>query len=327
MTAVSRAQRAPMLQAAPWLRMYVAPVDRQTGSPGVFDPSAHLPFDPDAPPAPWIGLGAIRNFSRKSESQSTLLESGTKQLARAQARSRVGATVEFEFLQWGKLQLAIAAGSQQMNVLESPFGAGDRPSGGPPSGWAAVFPGSTATEIVLGEGNTAAFAPGDLIAVDADYAQQTGFVGAGAAAAYVTDPAAVAHDPHYIRRVTFNVSRVRSKTATTLQLAQPLPAGAPTPAMSVQRILGFVDRECGSFRQEWSALFVTGSALGGRVFHHYPRLQTMACGGEAPVTLADGLDIWALPARLLALPVRDVNDGEEVVSFRTYVPAPDAALY
>ena len=59
----------------------------------------------------------------------------------------------------------------------------------------------------------------------------------------------------FIRRVTFNVSRVSSKTPTSLLLAQPL-IGPPTSGMGVQRVVAFVDREGSSFFQEWSGLFV-----------------------------------------------------------------------
>ena len=44
-----------------------------------------------------------------------------------------------------------------------------------------------------------------MLAVDADYQQQTGYVGTGIAAAYVNDPADVNRDANYVRRVTFNL--------------------------------------------------------------------------------------------------------------------------
>ncbi len=48
-----------------------------------------------------------------------------------------------------------------------------------------------------------------------------------------------------------------------------------------------MDREGGSFYQEWSALFVMEGSQGERIFFHYPRLQTMT-GAEESVTPLNG---------------------------------------
>ncbi len=65
-----------------------------------------------------------------------------------------------------------------------------------------------------------------------------------------------------MRRVTFNVGRVAEVTATSVMLAQPLLAGAPAAGASAQVVVAFVDREGGSFFQEWSALFVAEPGIG-----------------------------------------------------------------
>ena len=54
-----------------------------------------------------------------------------------------------------------------------------------------MLDGSSAGEILLGAGAVDDFAIGDILAVDLDYGQQTGWVGSGIAAAYVKDPADV----------------------------------------------------------------------------------------------------------------------------------------
>ena len=53
----------------------------------------------------------------------------------------------------------------------------------------------------------------------------------------------------------------------------------------LQAITGFVDREGGSFYQEWSALFVMQGSQGDRIFFHYPRLQSMAGAEESAIPL------------------------------------------
>ncbi len=136
------------------------------------------------------------------------------------------------------------------------------PSGGTPAPGVAVLPGSTATELIFGAGVGSTFSAGCLIAVDVDYQQQTGYVGSGIAAAYVSSPAAVKQDPNYVRRVTFNVGRVAEVTATSVVLAQPLLGGVPAAGASAQVVVAFVDREGGSFFQEWSALFVAEDESG-----------------------------------------------------------------
>jgi hypothetical protein len=71
-------------------------------------------------------------------------------------------------------------------------------------------------------------------------------------------------DVDYIRRVTFNVALVAQVNSTGLTLAEPLPGGAPATGRKVQAVTGFVDREGGSFYQEWSALFVMQGSQGER---------------------------------------------------------------
>src|SRR5208337_5507584 len=111
---------------------------------------------------------------------------------------------------------------------------------------------------------------------------QTGFVGAPVSGAYVRQTVT---DVDYIRRVTFNVALVSQVNSTGLTLAEPLPGGAPASGAKLQAVSGFVDREGGSFYQEWSALFVMQGSQGERIFFHYPRLQTMASAQEAAIPM------------------------------------------
>ena len=193
-----------MAPVARRVRAYFAPVDRVSGTPTVFDPAR--PFDLDAPCAPWIELGAIDNFRRTPATKLEVIYRGAKAAAAAQFRSQLEARVEFDFREWGKLQMALAAGSQHMNVLAEADGAAARASGGAAAPAVALAANSTATELIFAAAPP--FEAGDLVAVDIDYADQTGYVGSGVAAAFVRNPADVQHDPDYIRRVTFNIGRV-----------------------------------------------------------------------------------------------------------------------
>ena len=62
----------------------------------------------------------------------------------------VEATVSLEFESWGKLQMALAAGSQQMNLLRTAAGAAANGSGGVAAAAVALSAGSTATALNVG---------------------------------------------------------------------------------------------------------------------------------------------------------------------------------
>ena len=337
------------------VRAYFAPVDRVQQQPTIFDPSVNGRFCSDAPPAPWISLGWIENFARKSASQFGGLVTGSPGTTQVQLRETVDATVSFCFKQWSKLSMALAAGSEHMNLIAPAAGAAANGSGGKGVAAAGLAAGSTATFLAMASADAAAFSPGALVTVDVDYAGQTGYVGSGVAGAFVQSAAAVSSDPDYIRRVSFNVARVASVSSTGLTLAQPLIAGTPVSGMKVQAIGGFVDREGGSFFQEWSGLFVIDGQQGERILFHYPRLQLMAGAAEdssklgGPQTakqpraagstpsphsaaekdtssLAAPLERIALSAAFRALPVTDANDGAQVVCFRSFLPSAAALI-
>lgn len=255
MTANSFAAPAPVARR---VRAYFAPVDRTTQIPVLFDPAQMNPFDLDAPPAPWIDLGWIQNFARKSTSKGAAILTGIPASTLEQTRGTLGAELAFEFLSWTKLTMALATGSQHMNLLAAPTGGTSAADGGQATPAVTVQSGSTASSIQLTLTDAAGFSPGSMIAVDADYAGQTGYVGSPISGAYLRQPLA---DLDYIRRVTFNVGLVLGVSSGSLILAQPLPGGAPQAGAKVQAITGFVDREGGSFYQEWSALFVMRSGL------------------------------------------------------------------
>lgn len=327
--------RAAMVPVTREMRAYFAPVIRANETPAIFDPGLCGVFPLNSPPSPWLDLGWVENFERWYDTPTDVVRSGGRTLPVTQFRGPQEARVEFDFRQWGKLQMALAGGSEHMNVL-APAGASasPAPSGGTPAAGAAVLAGSTASELVIGPGVGSMFSAGCLVAVDVDYQQQIGYVGSGIAAAYVSSSAAVKQDPNYVRRVTFNVSRVAEVTTTSLVLSQPLPGGAPAPGASAQVVVAFVDREGGSFFQEWSALFVAEEESGGRVCFYYPRLSAgsgrVSAGRvvrEHFTAIEKPLSAISLRASFLALPYTDTNDGQSVLCYRSYFPAAMAAAY
>jgi hypothetical protein len=309
------------------VRAYFAPVNRAAQAPVLFDPSQQGAFSLAAPPAPWIDLGWIQDFARTPASKSTALLTGIPAAALQQVRESVQAQVSLQFLNWTKLTMALATGSQHMNVLSvagDPALAADGAAAAPP-----VIPqsGSTSTSILLASSDAAKFAAGSIIALDVDYTGQTGYVGTPVAGAYVRQALT---DVDYIRRVTFNVALVAQVAPTGFTLAGPLPGGAPAAGAKLQAVTGFVDREGGSFYQEWSALFLMQGSQGERIFFHYPRLQSMSGAEEAIAPLngkdRNGQSRVTLKGQFLALLVTDPLDGERVVCYRSFLPAANAIV-
>ncbi len=309
------------------VRAYFAPVNRITQTPVLFDAAEQGGFSLDSPPAPWMSLGWIQDFSRKAASKSSKLLTGVPAATLEQVRETLEAQVSLQFLSWTKLTMALATGSQHMNLLDAATGASAAADGAQAA--AAVTPqtGSTATTILLTAADAAKFAVGSMIAIDEDYTGQTGFVGAPISGAYVRQALA---DVDYIRRVTFNVALVSEVTSTGLTLAGPLPGGAPTAGEKLQVITGFVDREGGTFYQEWSALFVMQGSQGERIFFHYPRLQSITGAEESTIPLdgknKSGFSRVVLKGQYLALPVTDPIDGERVLCYRSFLPASKALV-
>lgn len=309
------------------VRAYFAPVARTTQTPVLFDASAQGDFDLDAPPLPWISLGWIKDFVRKPTSKTAAVLTGIPAVPLDQVRESVQAEVSFQFSSWTKLTMALATGSQHMNLLAPATEATASADGATAATAVSVLSGSTATAIVLNLSDASNFSAGDIVAIDADYSGTTGYVGTPVSGAYVKSALS---DVDYIRRVTFNVGLIASVNAATLALAASLPGGVPATSAKLQKVIGFVDREGGSFYQEWSALFVIEGSQDERIFFHYPRLQSMASAEESAESLdakqKGGLARVLLNARFMAFPVTDALDGERVVCYRSFLPAANALV-
>jgi hypothetical protein len=327
MSSSPNAKRSQMSPLGRSVRAYLAPIDRAAGLIAAFDPAAHGQFPLDSPPAPWLDLGWVENFQRASATKYDVMRTGLNGAMTLQYRGQPDAQLEFDLPSWGKLQMALAGGSQQMNVLAEVARTLPQGSGGEAIAASPLQSGSTAAQLVLTADQLPHFDLGDVVAVDADYTGQTGYLGAGAPGAYLSLPLDPALHVDFIRRITFNVSRVASKTDSSLLLAQPLLAAPTVPGMSVQRVMAFVDREGSSFFQEWSGLFIVAADSGGRACFYYPRLQVAASPREVRQDLSGPLFSHMLHASLHAFPAPDLNDGETVLCYRSYFPASTAAVY
>jgi hypothetical protein len=315
-------KRAGMQEYFGEVRAYFAPVNRSTETGTVFDPSVE--FDLENPPSPWISLGLVRNFKRVAKSTMGAVRTGAAGVTQTQFRKLVEAQVSLDFCEWGKLQMALAASSQHMNVLES-SGTAARASGGAAKAGVAIQAGSTASLIVLDPSVLGTYSVGELVVVDVDWASGMTELGTGNTGAIV--PATATLDCDAVRRVSYNVGCVASVTATGLQLDAPLAGGAPPSGAKVQKVVGFVDREGASFLQEWSAVFALREESGGRVYFYYPRLQAASSAEETIAKMEGGVSAAYLHAEFAALATTDANDGETVVCYRSAIPAAETPAY
>ena len=309
------------------VRAYFAPINRNAQTPVLFDPAQQGQFSLEAPPAPWITLGWIQNFSRKPLSKSAAVLTGIPAATLGQVRETLEAQVSLEFLSWTKLTMALATGSQHMNVLAAGSGAGASADGLQAAPAVTLQSGSNATQIMLAASDAQKFEAGSIVAIDVDNTGQTGYVGSPIAGAYLRQAVT---DVDYVRRVTFNIALVSGVSNSGLTLAEPLPGGAPAAGTKAQSVVGFVDREGGSFYQEWSALFVLEGSQGERILFHYPRLQPAAGAEETMTPLSskqqNGHSRVMLNGRFIALPVTDPLDNERVVCYRSFLPAANSLV-
>ncbi len=310
----------------------------------LFDASEEGEFNLDSPPTPWISLGWIRDFVRKPMGKLVPVVTGMPPTVLEQSWELLDTQVSFHFLSWTKLTMALAAGSQHMNLLLPMTNAAASPDGATAIPAVPVQTGATATFLPLASADAATFTAGQMVAVDVDYTGQTGFVGTGVSGSYVKTALT---DVNYIRRVTYNVARIAAVTNAGLTLGEPLMVGAPTSGMKAQAVVGFVDREGGSFFPEWSGLFVLEGSQGERIFYHYPRLQPVVGSVEKPLVPSKPtpleveerlkplvvtpkyqgtLEQMPLTALCRALPVTDPLDGELVLCYRSFLPAANALV-
>jgi len=319
------ARQSQMRPLAEAVRAYVAPVDRTTGSSVPFDPSAQGEFDLDLPPAPFLDLGWVENFHRVSATKYEALRTGPEGCVAAQFTEQLDGALEFDLPNWGKLQMAVAGGGLQINVLATSIASDVRASGGAAIPAAYLQGEPTMVELPLAPEALGNFRVGDVVAVDWDYRGETGYIGSGAPGSYLATALDAATHKDLIRRVTFNVSRVSYKTDTSLYLGQGLIGGAQV-GMGVQKVAALLDREGGSYYQEWAALFVIAGGTGGRTCFYYPRVQAASGASEVQRTIEGPLFSNMLHAKLRALPSVDPNDGETVLCYRSYFPAKNAKV-
>ena len=198
------AKRSQMAPTARSVRAYAAPINRVTGAIVAFDP-AQGPFNLDLPPAPWIHLAG-------SKTSSAPPRPGTTHSVPAPLPASRFSTAPSPRPAWSSTFLLGAScdGALWWHPATERSRRAARilpqPSGGMPLPASPLQTGSTYSQIVLASDQLANFSVGDIVAVDVDYNGQTGYLGSGAAGAYLASPLNGQQYFDFVRRITFNVA-------------------------------------------------------------------------------------------------------------------------
>ena len=112
------------------VRAYFAPVNRVAQTPVVFDPAEQGGFTLMRRPRHGSTSAIFRTFSA-SRKQERPIVTGIPAAPLEQVRETLGAQVSFQFLSWTKLTMALATGSQHMNLLAAASGARPAADGAP----------------------------------------------------------------------------------------------------------------------------------------------------------------------------------------------------
>lgn len=319
------------------------------------------PFNFNSLPPGYVDLGWIQKFKLTPASKIGSVRSGYRGAVRAKYRGQVGETFEFTFRESTRLAWKIATGSEMLNLLvnpgASPSTVGPLSSSGAmavpvgASGYNSAFlPAGSQTAVptlFVPAGSGAAFPPGSYIVADDDYTLGTyGLVGSGGVNVFN----GAVTDVDFLRKVSDFVGRVVQVIPGALAgqdalvLAQPFAGGGnnalanqggivpygPQPTAKVQRIKGYVAREGGTYLMEWSGLFVMDTIDGSQIALYYPHVapnqfRDLAAWSIEDIGTTDETG-YELDCVMEAMAYDDPLDGETVVRYAAYYPAPNNSI-
>jgi hypothetical protein len=284
----------------------------------------------------FFDLGWIKDFAITVESKVGNVRSGYRGAVRSKYRGQVGEKIAFKFRESGRMQTKIATGTDVFNLLHSATGA----TGGPVSGGGVTDPTTVAmvsytastASLVVAAGSGSLFSANDLIVVDKDYnGTDFGLVGENATPIFQGQVT----DTDYIRKTSDFVARVKSVSVDTLTLSSPLIGGGsgdptgnlgPQAGSKVQKLSGFASREGGTYITEWTALFLMDCIDGAQIAVYYPHLAIDTFRGYGAWTIEDQGTTdqtgYELDCSQEAMAFDDPIDGQTVIGYRAYFPAP-----
>jgi hypothetical protein len=346
-------------------RAYFAPFNQQQAvatantsiGPTIYDMQVTGRFidTPTGTPAGWFDLGWIKNFKFTPGSKTGNVMTGYRGAIRAKYRAETSEKMSVLFMESSRTVLRIASGTQVFNLLKSTATASLT---GPlsSSGIAAVAMGASGYQpsspvagasfglptLFVPAGSGAAFAAGTYIVCDQDYNNTSyGFVGDAGANVFqgaVSDVDFIRKTSDYVACVSQVIPSIVSGqdglvlTAAFMGGGNSLPNvtanTAPTTGAKVQAIIGYAAREGGTYISEWSAILVLQTVEGSQYMFYYPRLAPDQFQGFTDENLqnATSMQTSGVTASFDSLAFDDPEDGETIVAYRGYYPAPSHTI-
>lgn len=341
-------------------RAYFAPFNQQQAvtsnstsvGPTIYDLQVTGQWiDGTGQPAGWFDLGYVKNFKFTPGSKTGNVMTGYRGAIRAKYRAETSEKLSVLFMEQTRTVMRLATGTQVFNLLKSTASAslvGPLSSSGVAAvamGASGYMPSSTVAGASFGlptlfvpAGSGANFPAGTYIVCDQDYNNTTyGFVGDAGANVFK----GAVTDVDFIRKTSDYVACVQQVIPTIvsgqdgLVLTEAFMGGGnsapgatattyPQPGAKVQAITGYASREGGTYISEWSAIFVLQTVEGSQYLWYYPRLAPDQFQGFTDENLqnATSLQTSGVNASFDSLAFDDPEDGETVVAYRAYYPAP-----
>jgi hypothetical protein len=332
--------------------------------PTIYDLQTLGQFLDNPAPTGWTDLGFIDKLKFTPGSKIGSVKTGYRMATRARYRGEVDEKCTFTFRESTHIAMKIATGTQVFNLLKSTASAstlGPLSSSGTTAvavGASGYIASSAIAGASLGKpvlfvpaGSGALYPAGTYIVCDRDMTggEMTAGGYIGDSGAYVF-PGAVS-DADYVRKTSDYVACVAQVIPTIvsgqdgLVLTAPFFGGGSNPALGgtvynvpelnpasrgakIQAISGYTSREGGSYLKEWSAVFVKSTIDGSQMLLYYPRLSPESAPGVEE-TAIDGItseQTQGWMASMDALAFDDPLDGETVVRYAAYFPAPGGFL-
>jgi len=353
-------RKGQLMVGSGW-RSYFAPfnaalAEQQSSTilgPTIYDLEVTSKFiDSTSPPSGWFDLGYIKNFKFTPGSKVGAVKTGYRGVTRAKYRAEIEEKVSLVFKEASRMATKIATGSQVFNLLYSTASASTSSPVGSSgmtacamgaSGYQVTGAGSTSGSptLFVPSGSGSLFSAGQYIVCDQDYnGTDYGLVGDNAVNLFQS----AATDTDFIRKTSDYVACIKSISTgvlgqDALVLTGPFVGGgnaiqgatvytAPRAGAKVQRVVGFAQREGGTTLTEWSGIFVRDYIDGSQTLLYYPHLSPDSFGGFDDENLegASSLQSSGKTASFEALGFDDPIDGETVVRYMAYYPAPNKNL-
>lgn len=284
-------------------------------------------------------IGWIKDFAMTDGNKIGSIRSGYRGAVRVKVRGEVGEKIAYKFREFSRMALKIATGGDVINLLDNNLATTVGPinasGGGNPAVAMLSYDGNVTLTLTPGGGVN--FSANNIIVVDKDYDPTTyGLVGENAFPVLK----GLVTDVDYIRKTSDFVARVASVAGDVLTLVSPFVGGGsndlngnlftafPPPNAKVQRLKGWTSRKGGATVHQWTGIFKLDTKDGTQLLAYYPRLAISAPKGTTTWAIENigttDLTGYDMDTEQEAMAFEDPEDGQTVVGYQAYYPAPSA---